>query len=355
MVLMPKRPASASSKRRTKKTSHKFRQYFLLLGIFLLSMLFLSAYSFIRHFEKARIFADSSDSSGIFSSAAYSVAFIVLEDDFLTIPPKIKEIKILYIKQNSPNSFFVNIPVNYGFDMPGKYGEESFSSVLALGMLDNIGGEQTCSATCFQNSMLYVESALKLLTGYSLDKWVVVEPEIQDYVENLVLQGDTLRFLDKKNIKLLSKSMRTNFTVSEFFTHYHNLRALKTRDLRIISFSLQEVLDSNLRELNYNSNISSQELSLAILNATKSSGVASFGGRVVKNVGGHVISVENAQNIEETTYMITDNPESYVAQYLSNFFAISKNYSKKHSPINDPAISRADVTLVIGLDFLENY
>jgi len=245
---MPRVSASSKSRKNTKKID--YRRVFLLTGLSIFSLAFLSFYSFFKNFSKACIFADSQDSSS-FNSSAYSVALLTLENALELTPAKVQDIKILYVKPNSTGSFVLNIPVETDFDMPGKYGEESFSSVLALGMLNSSQEGEACSDECLSSGMTYVESALASLTAHSIDKWIVVTPDISEYAQNLLVRGDPFSFFDKNNIKLLSNSLRTNFTFSEFLSHYNSLRSVDTKNLKEVTFSSQQALDNSLRELNF--------------------------------------------------------------------------------------------------------
>lgn len=349
---MPKYPAPA--KGRTKGKKKDYKKYLSILSLFILSLGFLGFYSFFKQFNKAFIFADTSESHDL-SSDSYSVALFTLEDSFSASSPKLKNIKILVVKSDSSESILLDIPVNTKLDMPGKYGEEELSAALALGMLNSASLSGDCDDACFGKSIAFVISSLKLLTGMTVDKWILVEPELHDFSESLLFRSKPTSFFDRNNISLLASSMKTNFKFSEFIRYYNIVRTLNQSSIKNLTFSVSDLFDNNLRELNYNSALAAEKFSIAVLNATKTPGVASYGARVVENAGGHVTSMENASQVAEETFIISDDLNSATVSYLADYFDVENLYLKKEAPFADSPIDRADVTLVIGIDFLPNY
>jgi hypothetical protein len=354
---MPRRPASIKSRIKGKRTN--YTKYLGIFGVFILCLGFFTFYSFFKQFSKACIFAETETSSQNQNEEpfknAYSIALLTLENSFDSSPLNLSKIELFVVAPDSSGGILIDIPVDTVLDMPGKYGEEKLSSALALGTLNSSTIEGSCNDACFKESMSFVLSSLKLLAGTSIDKWVLVESALSNYSEDLLFEGKSMSFFDRNNILLLDNSMKTNFTFSEFLHHYGTVRSLDQAKIKNITFSGPDLLDTNLRELNYNSVIATEKLSIAVLNATAVPGVASFGARVAKNIGGHVTSVENAPQTVEKTFVVTNSLDSFTIKYLKDFFNIEDIYSKEDAPFTDSSMDRADLTLILGLDFLPNY
>ena len=90
--------------------------------------------------------------------------------------------------------------------------------------------------------------------------------------------------------------------------------------------------------------------SIVVLNATSLAGVASFGARVVNNLGGRVVSVDNAENKFSEDFIVTDDPNDYSVRLLSGVFGISKVISKDVAKqyVTDNQLHRADILLILG-------
>jgi len=121
------------------------------------------------------------------------------------------------------------------------------------------------------------------------------------------------------------------------------------------TFESPDLLDTFIRETTYDSSFAEEKKSIAVLNGSGFSGLASFGARVVKNRGGHIVAVDNAKDIHEKSYLIVDDKTSETASYLLSFFEDAEIYSKDELNFDEPVLDRADVTLILGLDIASKY
>jgi len=101
----------------------------------------------------------------------------------------------------------------------------------------------------------------------------------------------------------------------------------------------------------FSGNISKENLSIAVLNGTTESGVANFGARVVRNMGGRVVAVGNAYNDHVKSLIIANDPSSNTVRLLAHALNIEDVLSiEDASDYIESEISRADMTIIVGLD-----
>lgn len=373
-----KKNASSKTKiLRKKGKKNEYKKYLLTFGLLVFSVLFLGIWSFIKNFSKASTFAyfgDESNSSSLYPNSVenstndilgestssldknyngvYSLALLNLEDSFSSTA-RISDLNVVFVNQRSLETLIVNIPASTILDMPGKFGEEKIASALALGMLGV--SQNDFSEKVSSQGMSYVNDTLSSLLGVKVEKWVLTDSSLKDYSEGLFLNGELSKAFDRSNISKIGNSMKTNLSVNEIAKYILTLKKSGSKKTKKIDFTSLAEFDTILRDFNYNSDIAQRKISFAVLNATNTSGVASFGGRVAKNAGGYVIATENASKIMEDSFIIADNPQSPAVLLLKDFFGIQKVYSKGSAPLKDSAIYRADITLVLGLDILNKY
>ncbi len=346
-----KRNSSLSIKRGKK---NEYKKYLFISGLLVFSALFLGAWSFAKNLSKTSTFAYSKDESHDFSlnSTENALVLVNLEDSF-SPTARISDLNVVFVNSQSLETLIVNIPIDTILDMPGKFGEEKISSALALGMLGVSSND--FSEKLPTQGMPYVSNMLGSLLGIKVDKWILTDASFKDYSKDLFLNGELLKAFDRSNISKLGNSMKTNLSVNDVARYILALKKSGSKKTQTVNFDSFTQFDTVLRDFNQNSEIAQRKISFAVLNATNTFGVASFGGRVARNAGGYVIATENASEIMDYSFIIADNPQSPAVLFLKDFFGIQKVYSKGLAPLKDPAIYRADITLVLGLDILDKY
>jgi hypothetical protein len=111
-------------------------------------------------------------------------------------------------------------------------------------------------------------------------------------------------------------------------------------------------LDEELKDLTFDSLLSEEQKSIAVLNASDVPGVAAFGSRLVENYGGRVVAIGNATEAYDISTIVTDDTTSESTRIISNLFAIDNIVLKSESKdYPDAEISRSNVTVILGLDF----
>jgi hypothetical protein len=352
---MPRTAARSRSKSRVRKRNKTKTRYALVAALAVFFLFFLTLYSFFRQISRSHISADSVSASTFGSGDFYSIALVTSEGPLEEFPVKLASVKVLLLSKNSSIFQVFDMPVDMELDLPGKYGLEPLGSSFALGSMEYLDDNGSCNQSCLGSGMEYVLTSLKKVTGVKVDRWVLAPPEVGPEVENVLMDQAIFSLVDRSLIRDFSNSAKTNLTLADLFHFYSAARGIKSEDIKNRSYSDEAAFDAHVREMVYNSPIAEERHSVAVLNASKTPGMAAYGSRVVQNRGGHVVSVDNASISLEETAIVARDPSSLCARYLADFFDIDRIISLEDSPLNDAVLDRVDVGLVIGLDFVAGY
>ena len=102
------------------------------------------------------------------------------------------------------------------------------------------------------------------------------------------------------------------------------------------------------------SNISNEKKTISVLNGTSVSGVATLSSRVISNIGGRVVAIENASSEYSNTLIISDDLDSETVAYIKKSFGIDRVYTKQEASfVREDAMSRSDIIVVIGFDLAD--
>jgi hypothetical protein len=350
---MPRR----SARYKRKSRNNKLKKYLGIFTLFIVFLLFLGFYAFYKQFHQSYISAASATSDNFGDKDFYSVALISTQDEFAQSPLILDKIKILFVSPKHDNFTVYEVPTDFEVDMPGKFGNEKISKSFALGTMGCGTVGEAPSEDCFSKGLNYTITNLENLTANKIDRFVLVEPSLNDFSEEILINSNPRKFFNRLEIKSLRKSLKTDMTFSDFLHFYSLIRSYSKKDVSHETFNAPENFDAFLRELTFDSNLAEEKKSIAVLNGTSVSGLASFGSRVVKNRGGHVVSVDNAVNNYEESYLIASNKEDLTVKYLAAFFGIKNIYNKGElSTVSSETVTeRTDVTLILGLDNSAKY
>ncbi len=195
---------------------------------------------------------------------------------------------------------------------------------------------------------------LKYSLALQIDRWITVSGDAEKTFLGLL---DTGEFGISDIFSLLTSQpteFTTNSNLSELYSFVSFVKSLP--ESRIFKKELPKdlaVFDTEIQDMSLDSVVSKEKKSISILNGTNVSGLATYGSRVVLNLGGRAVSSTNASNVYEKSLIITDDVDSYTVKSLALFFNIKKVVSKG-SPdadaINESELSRSDITLILGFD-----
>ena len=349
---MPKHPARKRKYKRNspktvdiKKRQAKIRQTFAVLTLLIISICFLSGYAFYKKITQEFASAFSYQSQDLLSQDLFSAAFLVV-DDLDAEPLLVKKISLYIFDKDTLKLIIYELPVDTVIDVPGKFGEEPFSHILALGLLEKYDLDAS--------SRLLTESIFKLL-AFPVDRYLLVEGEAEDFFKGLL--AGRLSIASEKEIYLLKERVRTDFKLNELFDIYRFVRSLPEdrmlgKEVGDTYLENPNLIDEELMDLTFDSELSREKKNIAILNGTTQQGVANFGARVIKNFGGRVVAVGNTLQTYEESIIITDDDISESTRIISQIFGIKKVILNSDAlNFDENEINRSDITIIFGLDF----
>lgn len=330
-----------------RSTRRKVYKVALVSSVFFVSLLFLFSYGFYRYLNQNFASALTNSSYSLSEDNMPTMSFIIAED-LKSDPVVVKKVNFIIFDKTDKKVSIYNIPTDRGYSIPGKYGSEQFSKIFALGGMNS------------DNKLLAgsraVNRALFKLFGFKVDKFLLVDSSHEEFFDKLFHNGGLLNLVNIKDISGLGDSLVTDIDLREFYKLTSFVYSLP--EDRVIDevngpncFCNTQEFDDYIRESTYESDISKEKKNIAILNGTNYSGLASFGARVVSNIGGRVVAVDNTDKFYDQSVIITDDINSKTAAFLSRVFNISTIIPKEEShSFIETEIDRSDVSVIFGFD-----
>jgi hypothetical protein len=350
-----KRKKSSSWKTVSKKRKQqaKFKstilRYISVFAFFSVSILFLIGYVSYKKLTSPFVSASSYSSVDIQNADIFTMS-LVFVDDHNKNPILVDKAYYMIFDTKGGKILTYEIPSDMTFDVPGKYSYEEFSKILGLGMSLNNND--------FESGIEITNQTLSNYFGLSTDKFIVVDASMSSTFEDLLVNRNSLFVPNIAFLEELGTAMKTNMSVSEMYFTYKFIGNIS--DGAVVKVTLgdskssdayTDLIDAKIRDMTLDSEVSSEEKSISVLNGTKTPGLATFGSRVVSNMGGRVIAVSNASSTYETSFLVVDDVNSATTKEIARFFKIDNVLVKDEAVTFDEfEIARSDVVLIIGVD-----
>jgi len=313
--------------------------------LLVVSATFLSGFLFYKKITQEFASAFSTNSKDILSEDLFTTAFIVV-DDFETDPVLARKVALYVFDKSTLKLIIYEIPVDTTIDVPGRFSEEPFSNILALGSFHK--------KELNECSRLLADSIFKLL-AFPVDRYILVESGGENFFRALFAGNFSLP--SERELWILKELVRTDHDIRELFDIYKFTNSLPqdrilTKEVGETYLASPNLIDEEFMDLTFDSELSQEKKNIAVLNGTDELGAAAFGARVIKNFGGRVVAVGNTREIYEESLIITDDATSESTRILAQIFNIDRIilYSDVHN-FPESEISRSDVTIIFGLDF----
>ncbi|MBI2620647.1 LytR C-terminal domain-containing protein [candidate division WWE3 bacterium] len=340
---MPRRPA-----RKSKARKLRLKGAFLALALAVLSIGFLSAVAIFKSLTLPFASASNSNSNTLLEKDVLTIA-VVKVDSLNDDPILIKNIHLIFLDRGDGAVFDFEVPVDTTTEVPGKYGKEALSKVLALGLISN---------NDIDEGINLVAASLKKVFGFNIDRYVLQTKDSPvDFAE--MLTGRFSIFdVDLRDVGSVSRAIRTNLSSREIYDLYSFVRGLSFDDfakMEGIDYADAGAVDRKIREITINSYISQERKSVVVLNGTSVPGVAGLGSRVAENAGARVVMTDNSLGAYAESAAIVDSPGSATAKAIVDYFGIRKVWLKEAAAgLDEKGLNRADIVIIIGLDVAEN-
>jgi hypothetical protein len=323
-------------KQSRRKTNPKVKKILVFVFVFLLTATILGGYLTFNKINKQ--FASAESTSSLDQS--YSSLLLVVVDDFTKDNPAIKKLEYRIYDFDGKKSYTYNVDTDYKVELGGKFGTEPVSNFLALGALNE--------DDAISGGIKFVNNAVFKLFAFPVDRYVYIDESSAWGWEGLFKYGQFWPLL----LEGRGDGSHTNAKLDELYSLSKFIQSLP--EDRAVTATLDETLfsgmDEAFREITIGSKFAQEAKSIAVLNATNTSGVASFGARVINNLGGRVVSIDNSDNKFAEDFIVSDDPEDYTVVAMSRAFGISKIINKESAKqyVTDNQLYRADILLILG-------
>lgn len=272
----------------------------------------------------------------------------VSTDDLSAYPILANSIYIVFIDKLNKKMVVHKIDPDAKMEIPGKFGSEQFSKILAIGDLN--------SDDSIYGGIDLMQKSLSNLFGYRIDRFVLVDGSLENSFNKFFTTGVLDLPLGLSTIKKIENSLITNLSLTEMYAVYSFAESLPSdrfivENLTQSYYDNPSLLDEEIRDITFDSKLSGEKKSIAVLNGSGTPGVANYASRVISNMGGRVIAVENALQMYDKSVLVADDISSDTVKEIKEFFGFKNVVGKNDfGGTNDNAIDRADITLIIGID-----
>jgi len=344
---MPKtsaRKKKYSKRSSTKKKPSNLRNILIVMVLFISSLAFLSGYLLYKDVTHELASAFSFNSRDLLSKDIFTSAMITV-DDFESEPLLVRGVSLYVFDKSTLKLIIYEIPVETAIDVLGRFTQEPFSNVLAIGQMEG--------KDLYSSSRLLADSVFRLL-AFPVDRYILVNDKSEGFVSSLF----TGKFsLGESDLLMLKDELKTDHNVREFFSIYEFAKSLPAdrilrKDVSPTYLENPNLIDEEFMDLTFDSFLSKEMKNIAVLNGTGQTGVANFGARVVKNFGGRVVAVGNTKQAYEESVLITDDETSESTRLLAQIFGIEKVILYSDAlDFSESEINRSDLTIILGIDF----
>jgi hypothetical protein len=330
------------------KTTRKIEKgrVFLIAAMFIVSAAIIAGFIIYKKVDQNFASASSYTSFSENSDPYPSFSYIVVED-FESDPIKVVSISFVVLDRDAQKALIFDVPLSTPIDVPGRFATEEFSRVFALGGLnseDRAGG-----------GLHLTNTALFKLFGFKVDDHIMIESSLKDEFDGFIFRG---KFPELSREVLVEgrESFDTSYSLKKFYDTYKFVNSLPTD--RFIREAVTEthlhnvaLFDETFIDMTLTSPVSVEKKNIAVLNGTSIPGVANWGGRVVRNLGGRVVASSNTGSVYKNSVLLVDDPNSETVRFLVHVFGINEVISKSSiRVITEPVVDRADIVLILGFD-----
>ncbi len=324
-------------------------KYVSIFALFTISFLFLFAVVSYKKLTLPFASASSNTSSDIKNEELYVISLLVV-DNFESDTLQTNTAYKIFLNFENNLVHVYKLDGNLQLDVMGKYTYEPLSKIALLGKsINNNTNEKGFEMT---------DQTMQNLFGYASNRYIVVDENMRLTAERLFLEGKSEIPLSLDFLNMLNKSVITDFSASEMYYVYQFMTSLPAGSIVISEVKEShvdepEILDKQIRDITFDSIVAREKKNIAVLNGTSLPGLATFGSRVITNLGGRVISSDNATKHYEESVLIVDDKNSESVKQIQQFFDVAKVVEKDNSNYYENEVIRADIVLILGLD-MEN-
>lgn len=310
------------------------------------SLAFLLGFFVYRNLNQNFASASSYDN---YSLEYPSFVYLVV-DDFHASSITLKKLNFVILDEQSTKAFVFELPLNIPLDLPGKYTGMPLSKLFLLGGLN--------TENKLDGGLSLIDTTVFKIFGFDISNFIIVEEPLDGVFSNLLNGKEVFPFggLTPLNMR---ESFYTSYSLKDFYQTQKFLASLPSSSITRTVLNSDQLhtptyIDDQLSSMTMSSNISNEKKTISVLNGTSVSGVATLSSRVISNIGGRVVAIENASSEYPNTLLISDDLDSETVAYIKKSFGIERGYTKQEASfVKEDAMSRSDIIVVIGFDLAD--
>src|SRR3989344_2436835 len=338
---------SGKKSSRRKRLSGNTKRILGLLLLFTLSGGFLLGLGVYKNLTKNFASASSGGDYFISERDIFSLLYVSVED-FNKEPFLATNIQMSLIDKNNNKVVSYSVPLNLTVDVPGKFGEEEINKVFALGNLNN--------REDLKSGISLLDNTVTSIFGFKVDKYIIVDSNLRTELDGFFEKGTLGMTVSLNNLSRFQDSMITDLTFNEFMGIYFFVSSLPQdrfirKSFEPVYIEDPSILDDEIKDLTFDSSLSLEKKSIAVLNGAGIPGLAQYGSRLVQNLGGRVVGVGNASQVYTESFLVVDESDLVTTSALVHSFGIKNILLKENAAfIKENEMDRADVVVIMGLD-----
>ncbi len=344
---MPPKAARKKSKKKPLKLVnrkvHKKASY-IFSSVLMLAFAFILVFSGVMYKRINTVFASAQgDDAQNFAEQDIFTILLISADDISKNSPHIKNIRLVIMDKKDNELTLINLDTQKDYEVPGKFGKEKAYNLMALS--NSVNSQSKESQEYF---VKIIENDLK----FRIDRYVYVNSDQYPSISSAFGESGSFQFvrlLKDFAISNLGGKLSTNLTDRELYAFFEFL----AQEPQTLNKDVSEY-PALVKNTVFNSNIAEEKFMISILNGVRIGGAGNYASEVVDLAGGRVTFVGNAKNSYAESILVTDNPESQSVKYLKHFFKVDKVEKKSKYSFIESDVERADLTLILGLDFTQN-
>ncbi|GMR19249.1 MAG: hypothetical protein BMS9Abin34_381 [Patescibacteria group bacterium] len=334
-----KRPSSSWRRlKRQFKVRKRLRRLGLAFTVVAAVLLVLGAIYMWKFFAEPFVSAGSTFQSGVSwdGETPFNVLWLEVSQVGELAPPT-KNLGVLSLNPTQNSFTIVTLPVDY----------QGFRDLYGLG---NLSKEK--------DGMNAVSAAVMSTLGVPIDGYVLVGSEALRQLADIFPQvnqvSDVMNFSSIPQVPAVWRVARQNFRtdlsipeIARVLWYISRVRSDKVNQVRVGRDLLDapSVLDRKISPLFRDEKFSTEHLKIQVLNGSREPGLAAASARIIRNIGGEVIRVDNFTRRDLIKgYLLLESSGSYTARRLSQIFGVSDS-----RPPRTGAEARANITVILGI------
>lgn len=335
---------NAQKRKDVKRKFNHFKSLSVTILLFLFSLAFLGSFFVYRNLNQHFASADSFEN---YQSDYPTTSYFVVEN--IESNPIILKKLVLVVSDTKNNTVTLfEVPVDAKLDLFAKYSDLSFKDIFMLGGVSNenrvYGGVDLVNRQLFK------------LFGFNVDNFILIDSSKEDVLNKLIYNGDSIFPFGGLSPSSMDDNFLTSYNMKNFY-QFQSLLNNVSSDNYSVKQAIQEksditsFIDNVFIDMTMSSDIANEKKTISVLNGTNLSGVATLAGRVINNIGGRVVAMENSSSKYDDTVLVVDELDSSTVAYIKKVFNVKLVYTKEQASfIKEDALTRSDIVLFIGFD-----